>query len=60
MPRLEINYCNKTIKAIEYDSIYDAIDFVQELPDDNNRTFVYVTVNEKTRIENTVILKKKI
>ena len=61
MPILLININGKTIGSMPMDSLKKALKYVEELPInlEIDETFIYKTVNEETRIDNTVEIKKR-
>lgn len=58
MPQLKIKKSDITTKELPMDNLKSAVAFVKELANDNNETYIYSTVNDITRIENTVEIRK--
>ena len=59
MPQLRIEQEDIEIERLPMDTLKSAVAFVNEQPDlPPNQKYVYVTINEKTRIENTVVIRK--
>ena len=60
MPQLKIKNKETTVEKLPMDSLKKAVAYVQNLVNDYpNQTYIYATVNETTRIENTVTIIKK-
>jgi len=62
MPTLLIKVNGKTIGSMPIDSLKKAKKYVEELPINSSieESFIYKTVNEVSRIDNTIEIKKKI
>jgi len=59
MPNLEILYDNTVIYRIPVDSVKMAKELVKKLSESNDqKTFVYSTVNPEKMIENTMTIKR--
>lgn len=59
MATLKVKRLGITIERIPVLKVKQALEIVKnEFPDDNAHTFIYSTVNEKTRIENTITIRK--
>jgi hypothetical protein len=59
MPQLKIKVNDLTIERIDIGSLKKAVAYVQTIEETNrNSKYVFSTVNETTRIENTVVIKK--
>lgn len=59
MPQLKIKVNDVTIERIDIESLKKAVAYVQTIESTNyNSKYVFSTVNQTTRIENTVVIKK--
>ena len=57
MPQLKIKKSDITTHELPMDSLKSAVAYVKELPNNTGERYIYSTVNDKTRIENTVEIK---
>lgn len=57
-PILKIKLNDKTVDEIEVNGLKAAVKLVEELPVNENYSFIFSTVNDKNKIENTVTIRK--
>lgn len=59
MPNLEIYYDERVINRIPVDSVHQAKEYAKKNSEPNDqKTFIYSTVNPEKMIENTMIIKR--
>jgi len=59
MPNLEIYYNEKVMNRIPVDSVRQAKEYAKNNSEPNDqKTFIYSTVNAEKMIENTMIIKR--
>lgn len=57
-PTLKIKFNNQTIEKIEVDSLKAAVKQVNHYPATAEHSFIFSTINDKNRIENTVTIRQ--
>lgn len=55
---LKIKRHGITTEKIPVNRVKEATEIVKNLPDDSALTFIYSTVNDVTKIENTITIRK--
>lgn len=59
MPNLEIYYDKKIVESIPITTVAKAIEYAKKNSEPNDqKTFIYSTVNPEKMIENTMIIKR--
>jgi hypothetical protein len=57
-PILKIKLNDQTVERIEVQGLKAAVKFVEEFPASDSHSFIFSTVNDKNKIENTVTIRK--